>query len=113
MSLLFTINQYVSFVFSVTSTPKSSDDSASYSSSNTVTANSELNSSVRSNNIVPTIVEPVDYENYHLHHICSGTNSIENDDPLLEFPDGTDDVDVYVLPRKVRTLVPAGPEEDM
>lgn len=92
---------------------KSSDDSASYNSSNTVTANSEQNSSARITNIAPTIVEPVDYENYLQHHICGGTTSIENEDPLLEFPDGTDDVDVYVLPRKVRTLIPAGPEEDM
>lgn len=58
-------------------------------------------------------MEPVDYENYLQHHICGDTKSIENDDPLLEFPDGSDDVDVYVLPRKVRTLIPAGPEEDM
>lgn len=53
----------------------------------------------------------MDYENYNFHH-C-GNNSIENDDSLMEFPDGSDDVDVYVLSRKVRTLIPAGPEEDM
>ncbi|XP_025407791.1 dedicator of cytokinesis protein 7 isoform X2 [Sipha flava] len=97
----------------VTSTSKSSDDSASNNSSNTVTAHSEPNNFVRINNIAPTIVEPVDYENYLQHHICSDTKSIENDDPLLEFPDGSDDVDVYVLPRKVRTLIPTGPEEDI
>lgn len=74
---------------------------------------SESSTSFKADNI-PTIVEPVDYENYtHQHHSCVSNNSIENDDPLMDFPEGSDDVDVYVLPRKVRTLIPAGPEEDM
>lgn len=74
----------------------------------------EAHSSVRGvDSVIPKIVEPIDYENYHKHHNVSGNNSIENDDLLIEFPDGSDDVDVYVLPRKVRTLIPPGPEEDM
>lgn len=56
-------------------------------------------------------MEPVDYENYY-HSNCGGLSGIEND-PNLEFPNGSEDVDVYVLPRKVRTISPAGPEEDM
>lgn len=80
---------------------------------NTVSPNNEPNVLARLD-IIPTIVEPVDYENYNQqYHTCGGNNSVESDDPLMDFPDGSDDVDVYVLPRKVRTLIPAGPEEDM
>jgi len=90
-----------------------SEDSASYNA-HTNPINNDQNISTRVDAIIPTIVEPVDYENYiHQHHTCGGSNSIENDDPLMEFPDGSDDVDVYVLARKVRSLIPAGPEEDM
>lgn len=64
------------------------------------------------NNAVPTIVEPVDYEQYasyrHRHPSDGNDNA-----PFLQFPEGSDDVDVYVLARKVRTIVPPGPEEDM
>lgn len=76
--------------------------------------NNEANSSVRGvDSVILKIVEPIDYENYQKHHNASGNHSIENDDPLFEFPDGSDDVDVYVLARKIRTLIPPGPEEDM
>jgi len=101
-------------IFSVNSPPKLSEDSATSFNTNTIPSNNDQNISTRVDTIIPTIVEPVDYENYnHQHHTCGGSNSIENDDPLMEFPDGSDDVDVYVLARKVRSLIPAGPEEDM
>jgi len=55
-------------------------------------------------------VEPVDYEQYcHAHR----RSSDGIDDAPIEFPEGSEDVDVYVLARKVRTIVPAGPDEDM
>lgn len=96
-------------IFSVNSSPRLSEDSASYNA-HSIPTNNDQNTSTST--LIPTIVEPVDYENYiHQHHTCGG--SIENDDPLMEFPDGSDDVDVYVLSRKVRSLIPAGPEEDM
>lgn len=98
----------------VNSPPKSSEDSASSFNTNIIPTNNDQNISTRVDAIIPTIVEPVDYENYnHQNHTCGGSNSIENDDPLMEFPDGSDDVDVYVLARKVRSLIPAGPEEDI
>lgn len=78
----------------------------------TSSTKNKLNTSAKVDSITPTIVEPIDYENYK-HHTCSGINSVEAHNPLMEFPEGSNDVDVYVLARKVRTLVPAGPEEDM
>lgn len=92
---------------SVTSSPTLSEDSVSFNTGAVSTGNEARVSHVSSrvDNVVPTIVEPVDYENYK--------NSFENDDSLMEFPDGSNDVDVYVLPRKMRTLISAGPEEDM
>lgn len=63
------------------------------------------NSSIRVD--TPIIVEPVDYENYYYqNHTCNGGQ-------LVEFPEGSNDVDVHLLPRKVRTFVPSSPEEDM
>lgn len=105
---------YINWVFvcSATSSPKFSEDSVPLNTTNSSHVNNEANSSARVD-VIPKIVEPVDYENYHKHHNVSGNNSIENDDLLVEFPDGSDDVDVYVLSRKVRTLIPPGPEEDM
>jgi len=101
-------------IFSDNSSLKLSEDTAVSFNANIIPSNNDQNISSRVDAIIPTIVEPVDYENYnHQHHTCGGSNSIENDDPLMEFPDGSDDVDVYVLARKVRTLIPAGPEEDM
>lgn len=98
------------YIFSVNSSTKLCEDTAS----NVNLTISETSTSDRIDNIIPTIVEPVNYENYiHQHHASVSNNSIENDDPLMDFPEGSDDVDVYVLPRKVRTLLPAGPEEDM
>lgn len=99
---------------SVTSSSILSEDSTSFNTSS-ISTNNEVRVSTRVDNFIPAIVEPVDYENYnHQHHACCGvTSRIENDDSLIEFPDGSNDVDVYVLARKVRTLVPAGPEEDM
>lgn len=99
------------FNFSVTPSPQLSADPTAL---NSTTPNNESSGFPRVDSILPTVVEPVDYESYsYQHHTCGGSNSIENDDPLMEFPDGSDDVDVYVLPRKVRTLLPPGPEEDM
>lgn len=100
-------------IFSINSSPKSSEDTAVSLNANTIPSNDDQNISTRVDAIIPTIVEPVDYENYNQQHHTCGSNSIENDDPLMEFPDGSDDVDVYVLARKVRALIPAGPEEDM
>lgn len=99
-------------LFSVTSSPKLSEDSASFNT-NLTPKNIELSLPSTVDNIIP-IVEPVDYENYYYqNHNCEGSYNVDHDDPLMEFPEGSNDVDVYVLPRKVRTLIPAGPEEDM
>lgn len=107
------VNTDLTLIFSVVSSPKLSEDSTPFNR-NTISTNNDPNVSDGVDNIVHTIVEPLDYEQfYHQQHSCSGNNSIDNDDLLMEFPDGSDDVDVYVLPRKVRTLVSAGPEEDM
>jgi len=101
-------------IFSVNSPPKLSEDSAGSFNANTIPSINDQNISNRVDAIIPTIVEPVDYENYsQQHHTCGGSNGIENDDPLMDFPEGSDDVDVYVLARKVRSLIPAGPEENM
>lgn len=102
-------------IFSVTSSSKLSEDSVPFNISAIHTNNSnDQNISTKVDAIIPTIVEPVDYENFNnQHQTCGGSSSIENDDLLMEFPDGSDDVDVYVLARKVRSLIPAGPEEDM
>lgn len=107
------MNTNLILIFSVSSYPKLSEDSTPFNT-NAISTNDDPNISAEVDNIVHTIVEPLDYEDfYHQHHTCSGNNSIDNDDLLMEFPDGSDDVDVYVLPRKVRTLVSVGPEEDM
>lgn len=100
------------YFFSFTTPPKLSEDTTSLNTSHTGNAKNKLNTFARVDGIIPTIVEPIDYENY-THRTCSGINGVEVDDPLMEFPDGSTDVDVYVLARKVRTIIPAGPEEDL
>lgn len=52
-------------------------------------------------------LEPVDYENFIIQH----QNAIEKDPMrhLLEYP--PDDIEVGVIPRKIRTTHPVVPEE--
>lgn len=97
----------MAFIFSTSPSSKLSESFIV----NNISINNESTVSARVENIVPTVVEPVDYENYYRSNCC-GHSGIENESDL-EFPNGSDDVDVYVLPRKVRTISPAGPEEDM
>lgn len=93
----------VILIFSVISSPKLSGDSTSFNTNTTQTTPDNY-SSISAD--IPIIVEPVDYENYYYQ------NHSRNGGRLVEFPEGSNDVDVYLLPRKVRTLIPAGPEED-
>lgn len=100
------------YFFSLTTPPKLSEDTTSLNTSHTGNAKNKQNTPARMDGIIPTIVEPIDYENY-THRTCIGMSGVEIDDPVMEFPNGSNDIDVYVLARKVRTIIPAGPEEDM
>ena len=57
------------------------------------------------------MVEPLDYEEYVTHQIRANRGQPKNyaDNLLVDFP--SDDIEVNVVPRKIRTLGPVRPEE--